>query len=356
MTSVVVVGGGYAGTSVAKELDEIADVTLVDPTAAFMHNVAALRALVDPTWLDRIFHPYERLLARGRFVQERATAVEGRRVTLASGEVLEPDYVVLATGSAYPFPAKSDEPVTDTAFEQFRAANKALAAADRVLVIGAGPTGLELAGEIKAHFPATHVTIADSAEHILAGPFADELRQELRTQLDQLGVELRLGVRLTELPSAPPATAAAIAVATEDGEKLTADIWFRTFGVRPQSSYLRGALAQAVDADGYVRVDQHLRVADGVFAVGDLTSADRNMAAIAGQQASLVAANLRALITGDGELSAYEPQPAGIAVPLGPDGGAGQFPGSTDIVGPETVAEVKGRHLLVDRFATLFNN
>jgi NADH dehydrogenase FAD-containing subunit len=355
MTSVVVVGGGYAGTRVAKELDEIADVTLVDGTAAFVHNVAALRALVDPTWLDRIFHPYERLLTRGRFVQERATEVDGRRVTLGSGEVLEPDYLVLATGSAYPFPAKSDEPATETAYEQFRAANQALVAAERVLVIGAGPTGLELAGEIKAYFPDKHVTIADAADDILPGPFGDPLRAELRDQLDRLGVELRLGVRLAELPSAPPATAASIAVATEDGEKLTADIWFRTFGVTPQSGYLRGALAQAVDADGYVRVDEHLRVADGVFAIGDLTAADRNMAAVAGHQAELVVANLRALITGEGKLSAYELAPVGIAVPLGPDGGAGQFPGSEEVIGADTVAELKGRHMMTDRFGALFN-
>src|SRR3981189_2900862 len=88
--SVVVVGGGYGGIRVAKALDDVADVTLLGPTEAFVHNIAAWRALVDPEWLDRIFFPYEQLLAHGRFLRDRAVAVDGRRVTLASGEVLEP--------------------------------------------------------------------------------------------------------------------------------------------------------------------------------------------------------------------------------------------------------------------------
>jgi NADH dehydrogenase FAD-containing subunit len=52
--SVVILGGGYGGINAAKALDDVADVTLVDPTEAFVHNVAAWRALVEPEWLDRI--------------------------------------------------------------------------------------------------------------------------------------------------------------------------------------------------------------------------------------------------------------------------------------------------------------
>src|SRR5438270_2361606 len=107
--SVVVVGGGYGGIHAAKALDDMAHVTLVDPAEAFVHNIASWRALVEPAWLERIFLPYEHLLAHGRFLRDRAVAIDGRRVTLASGDVLEPDYLVLATGSAYPFPAKTEE-------------------------------------------------------------------------------------------------------------------------------------------------------------------------------------------------------------------------------------------------------
>ena len=246
--SVVVLGGGYGGINAAKALDDVADVTLVDPTEAFVHNVAAWRSLVEPEWLDRIFLPYEHLLTQGRFVRDRAVAVDGRRVTLTSGDVLEPDYLVLATGSSYPFPAKTEEPNIESARSRFRTAHEALAAADRALIIGAGPAGLELAGEIKAFYPDKQVTIADVSEDILTGPYDQELRDELRRQLDALGVELRLGSALTNLPSAPPATLAPIRVGTEGGGELVADIWFRAFGVRPHSEYLDSGSLNAGEA------------------------------------------------------------------------------------------------------------
>jgi NADH dehydrogenase FAD-containing subunit len=354
--SVVVLGGGYGGITVAKRLDDVADVTLVDPSDAFMHNVAALRALVAPEWLEQIFLPYDRLLVHGRYLQDRAVAVDGRQVTLASGKRLEPDYLVLATGSSYTFPAKIDETGTAEAKARARAAHEALVSAGRVLLVGAGPVGLELAGEIKAAFPGKHVTIADVAPDILSGPYDQELREELRRQLGELGVELKLGSPLRELPSAEPATAAPIAIATEAGEKLTADIWYRCFGVTLHTGYLRGSLAAARNAQGYLQVDGHLRVKghDRVFAIGDIADADRDMAGFASMQGELLAANLRAVITGDGEQVAYERQPAMIAVPLGPEGGAGQFPGQEGIVGPAVIAEVKGRSMLIERSASIF--
>jgi NADH dehydrogenase FAD-containing subunit len=354
--SVVVVGGGYGGINAAKALDDVADVTLVDPTEAFVHNIAAWRALVDPEWLDRIFFPYEHLLARGRFLRDRAVAVDGHRVTLASGEVLEPDYLVLATGSAYPFPAKTDEPDIASARARHRAAHEALLAADRALVVGAGPSGLELAGEIKAFFPDKHVTVADISDDILVGPYDQALRDELRRQLDALGVELRLGAALAELPSAPPATLAPIAIGTADGRELVADIWFRAFGVRPQSEYLQGgALEDHRDERGYVRVDEHLRVVGEtqVFALGDVSDADRDMAGIANAQAGVVATNVRALITGTGELASYERFPPIIAIPLGPEGGAGLL--GDGVADAATIADLKGRHMGTDRLAALFD-
>jgi NADH dehydrogenase FAD-containing subunit len=354
--SVLVVGGGYGGINVAKALDDVAEVTLVDPTEAFVHNVAAWRALVEPEWLERIFFPYEHLLGHGRFLRDRAVAIEGRRVTLASGDVLEPDYLILATGSAYPFPAKTEEPDIASARARYRAAHEALLGADRAVIVGAGPSGLELAGEIKAFFPNKHVTIADISDDILVGPYDQALRVELRRQLDDLGVELRLGTAISELPTAPPATLAPIAIATAYGGEIVADIWFRAFGVRAHSEYLEGGgLADRRDERGYVRVDEHLRVLGEaqIFAIGDLTDADRDMAGIANRQATVVAANVRALITGTGQLSSYETFPPMIAIPLGPEGGAGLL--GDGVADAATIADLKGRHMGIDRLTALFD-
>jgi len=135
-----------------------------------------------------------------------------------------------------------------------------------------------------------------------------------------------------------------------------ADIWFRAFGVRPHSEYLDGGSHEARrDERGYLRVDEHLRVVGetNVFAVGDVSDADRDMAGIATQQAGVVAANVGTLIAGGGELTSWETFPPLIAIPLGPEGGAG-FIGD-GVADAATIAELKGRHMLLDTYAELFD-
>ena len=353
--TVVVIGGGYGGVNAARSLDEVADVVLVEPKDAFVHNVAALRALVDPSWLLRIYLPYDRLLHSGRVVQDRAAKVDTGLVELASGEEIHADYIVLATGSAYPFPAKSDVDTTAAAHHKVRAAHAALTAAQRVLLLGAGPVGVELAGEIKAAWPDKHVTLLDVADDVLGARFRPELKAELRRQLSDIGVELLLASPLRESPPTPPGQLQTFTARTESGVDVTADIWFRCYGVTPVSDYLTGDLSRARRADGFVEVTPYLQVAgqDRVFAIGDVTTADHKMAGIAGRQAQLVVGNIKALIAGDSALTAYQPSPTAIIVPIGSQGGSGQLPGSDDLAAPEVVAGVKGRDMMVDRFAEL---
>jgi hypothetical protein len=77
------------------------------------------------------------------------------------------------------------------------------------------------------------------------------------------------------------------------------------------------------------------------------------MAGIAKAQADVVAANVRALITGGGELTSYDTFPPMIAIPLGPEGGAG-FLGD-GVADAATIADLKGRHMLIDRYEALFD-
>ena len=259
--TVAVIGGGYGGIHVAKYLDADADVVLVEPKDAFVHNVAALRARVDPTWLTRIYYPYDGLLARGRVVRDRAAKVDVGRVVLASGEEIRPDYIVLATGSAYPFPAKHDVDSAAAAHDKVRVAHAALSAAHRVLLLGAGPVGIELAGEIKAVWPDKHVTLLDVADDVLGERFRPDLKAELRRELTGIGVEPRLSSPLRDSPPVPPGELRTFTVVTQAGAELTADIWFRCYGVSPVSDYLVGELAAARRPDGFVEVTPFLRVA-----------------------------------------------------------------------------------------------
>jgi NADH dehydrogenase FAD-containing subunit len=351
-----VIGGGYAGVGVAKALDEDLDVVLVEPKDAFVHNIGALRALVEPTFLPKIFFPYERLLANGRVVRDRAVEVSARHVVLASGETIAADYIVLATGSMYPFPAKSNAHDAEDAIDNYRAAYNELAQANRVLLVGAGPVGIELAGEIVAKWPDKHVTLLDLGDEVLGGGFRPELRAELRKQLVELGVEVVLGEGLHELPPTVATELATFTVTTNTGRQITADIWFQCFGVTPVSDYLSDDLAAARRPDGFVNVGPALQLAEheNVFAIGDVSTADAKMAGMARMQADLVAQNIIKLVNGDHDLGAYEPFGPAIVVPIGPEGGSGQLPGQEELASREMVASVKGRDLMVDRFAETF--
>lgn len=339
-THVIVVGGGYGGITVAKALDDVADVTVIEPRDTFVHHVAALRAVVDPSWVERIFLPYDRLLTRGRFVRDRAVRVDGTRVELASGATLSGAHVVVATGVGYPYPAKIDSTDSAAAQARLRATHDELATADRVLLLGAGPVGLELAGEIAAAWPTKQVTVADRSPTLLPGRYPEEFRVEVRRQLDELGVRLLLDTTVPQPPT-PPGRAGGFSVAG-----VGADIWFRCHGTQPRTP---------------LPVDAYLRVRDqpGQWAVGDVTDVpELKMARLAQAHGEVVAANIRALLTDgaltNGALTAHEPAPDMLVLPLGPKGGAGWGPGF-GLLGAAETAEAKGADLFLGYYRALLN-
>ncbi|MEW2180232.1 FAD-dependent oxidoreductase [Streptomyces sp. NPDC005406] len=357
--SVLVVGGGYGGAAVAKALDEVADVVLVDPKDAFVHAAGSLRALVRPDWADNIFFPYDTLLRRGSVRRERVTAVDPGGVTLASGERVEAAYLILATGSDYPFPAKTETDLSGEALQRIREAHAELATAERVLIAGAGPVGLELSGEIKAVWPDKHVIVTDPAGQLVPG-FLPEFRAELHRQLDALGVELRLGVALAEQPPAEPGRAKPFTVATTGGDEISADIWFRCYGGRTNGDYLADGRVAVRTPQGRVRVTEALNVEghDHIYALGDITDvAEAKMAGHAMKHAEVVAENVLARMRGERPTATYRPSPVPSALlPLGPGGGVGQVPSPDGpvILPAAAVSEYKGVDLFTGRFAELF--
>lgn len=369
--TVAVIGGGYGGAAVAKALDQETEVVLVEPKDAFVHSAGALRALVRPDWAENIFFPYDRLLRRGRVVRERAASVDPDGVTLTSGGRIDADFLVLATGSDYAFPAKTETDSAAEALRRLRVAHDELAGAERVLIVGAGPVGLELAGEIRAVWPGKRIVVIDPAEELLSG-FVPELRDELLRQLDALGIELRLGTGLAAQPPTAPGQAKTFTVATSAGDPVTADIWFRCYGVRVNGHYLADGRLTARTPKGQVRVtgtlnvhghDQpYAHVYAHVYALGDLTDlAEAKMAGYAMKHAAVIAENILAQVRGERPAAVYRPSPVpSVLLPLGPGGGVGQAPSDDRetpvpvLVPAERVAAYKGADLFVGRFAALF--
>lgn len=313
--TVVIVGGGYGGSVVAKALDSEADVVLIDPRDAFINTAGSLRAVTRPDWAGNMFFPYQEWLTSGTVIRDRAVSVDPGGVSLASGRRVEADFLVLATGSSYAYPAKPSADSTGEVLDDLRRTHKELLDAERVLIAGAGPVGLELAGEIKEVWPEKQVTIVDPAERLLPA-FQPELREDLHRQLDDLGVRLRLRTGLAELPPTEPGQGGTFTVTTTDGEEISADIWFRAHGVHVNSDYLADGQLTTRTPQGQVPVTEtlnvydHDRIYDRVYAIGDLTDvAEAKMAGYATQHAEVVAQNITAQLRGQRPPTGPRPTP-----------------------------------------------
>ncbi|WP_218001900.1 FAD-dependent oxidoreductase [Microtetraspora malaysiensis] len=215
------------------------------------------------------------------------------------------------------------------------------------------------AGEIKEVWPDKHVTIVDPAEKLLSG-FQPEVVEDLHGQLDARGIEVRPGTSLAALPSTEPGQADAFTVTTTDGEEITADIWFRAYGVSTNSGYLADGRLTTLNSRGQVPVTEFLNVEgyDHVYAVGDITDvAEAKMAGYAMQHAEVVAKNITAQLNGEPPTATYQPLPYPmILLPLGPNGGVGQLPSPEGpFVAPASmVSEFKGADLFTGRFIGQF--
>uniref|UniRef100_A0A3B5L383 Ferroptosis suppressor protein 1 n=1 Tax=Xiphophorus couchianus TaxID=32473 RepID=A0A3B5L383_9TELE len=105
---VVVVGGGFGGIAAAQQLRSAGfGFTLLDIRDSFHHNVAALRASVQPGFAQRTFIPYAETFGTS-FLQGGVEQVdpEQQLVVLQGGREVQYSHLILCTGSDGPFPGK----------------------------------------------------------------------------------------------------------------------------------------------------------------------------------------------------------------------------------------------------------
>jgi len=360
---VVVVGAGYAGATVARELDEVADVTLIEPKDHFVHASGTLRTTVDANWDNQVFHSLDNLLINGKIIHDAARLVTPHKVMFTATSGVEADYIVLATGTTYPFPAKFIEERAWVARSRLARMRESLTEATGALIVGAGPVGLELAGELVSAFPQLKITIVDRNTEILHDDeYIPELRQELRSQLEAAGVEFVLGDVLGYLPPVDVGVFHDFTVATTGGTEIHAQIWFRAYGNKQESDYLDGALGTARRHDGSIRVEPTMQVKgfDNVYAVGDVNDVpETKRAHTAMVQARVAVKNIKAMIAGEQPTAQYLPRPGRIIVPLGPSGGASQIElpdGTHEVVGGAETAKLKGQDLMTGPIVRLLRN
>ena len=264
-TSIVVIGGGYAGVLAANRLQAHPDVTvtLINPRPEFVERIRLhqLAAGNDDAvaGFEQVLHPDIRLVVDTAVRIDAETA----RVQLASGGGLDYDYLVYAVGSSFTAPQSVpgvDEFACSVAeFEQarrLRARLQALPAGAPIVVVGAGLTGIETAAEL-AELGRPVTLIGDT----LAPSLGEGARAAVGRRLGKLGVALCLGPEVRRVDGH--------GVSLSDGSRIPAAItvWTAGFAV-PQLAAESGL---ATDRIGRLLTDETLTSIDDerIVACGD---------------------------------------------------------------------------------------
>lgn len=351
---IVIVGGGYIGAELAKALDDMADVVLVEQNSHFVHAPAMIRAVVDPALLDRALIPYDGLLKHGRIIQDKAQNVSDTGVTLASGEEIPADYIVVATGSNNAVPFKSN----GADIEALRAANAQvhtlLNAANTVAIVGAGAVGTELAGEIAYAHPDKKVHLISSEIQLFAN-FPAKLGRQLAEKLEQAGVDIILGARAQNLESLTEPYSGTLTLST--GQSLAADLIFPVIGSKAASTLMETLPGVNIGTGNRAKTDHWMRPSSyaNVFAAGDVAEMGDAMTIVgAGRQLAWLKKTLVALAGGQKleQLKPYTPhKKAPILVPLGPEKGNSFL--SLFVAGNFLTSRLKGKDLFLTKYNKL---
>jgi pyruvate/2-oxoglutarate dehydrogenase complex dihydrolipoamide dehydrogenase (E3) component len=193
----------------------------------------------------------------GRLAGTGAVEVDGKTYTAAN--------VVLANGAAPFVPPVPGLRELDGVWGT-REATSMKAVPRHLLVLGGGPAGVELAQVVNRL--GGSATVIDGAPHLLGrepAPLGEALGEELRGE----GIELVLGVKVTGARR----DGDNYVLETDDGRELRGDKLLVATGRRPRVEDI-GLETVGVEADPKgVKVDDHLRVADRLWAIGDVNGA-----------------------------------------------------------------------------------
>lgn len=255
---VVVVGGGFAGRIAAGRIRRAGlPVTLVDPRPATIERTRLHQAAARETDVARPLDAYTRRIGAD-LVQARAAQVRGDHLVLDDGGALPFEQLVVATGSVVDrsLPGLEHALTLDDleAAVRLRARAAELPDGAKLVVVGAGLTGIELATELAEAHPRLRVTLIGRL--VDWSPRGERI---LREALDALGVE-HLDVRATAVHARGLET---------DAGRLDADL-IAWCGGMTASPWLRSS-GLPVDRRGRLSVDAHLRVVghERVVAAGD---------------------------------------------------------------------------------------
>jgi NADH dehydrogenase len=332
---VVVVGGGFGGLSVARALEAApVRVTLIDKSNHHLFQPLLYQVAMAGLTPGEIAVPIRSVVRRQDNVRVLLAEVRGidlaaRRISTRECAPIEYDFLVLAPGAVNSYfghdewarvaPGLKD---LDDAVEIRRRVLLAFEAAERepdpivqrrmltFVVIGAGPTGVELAGAIAelatfvlsrdfraVHPDQTRVVLVEAGPRVLAS-FEPETSERARRTLEQMGIEIRTGVRVTGIDPTG---------VTLGGERIDSSTVLWAAGVR--ASPLVAALGIETDRAGRVPVEADCALPGHpeAFCIGDAavfipagtTAPLPGTSPVAMQQGRFVARAIKRAIDGD---------------------------------------------------------
>jgi NADH:ubiquinone reductase (H+-translocating) len=292
---VLVIGGGFAGLTAMRGLARSgAQVTLVDRNVystfqplLYQVATAGLTAadVAYPLWTAT-----GRRGARYRKGELTRLDLERRIATLAAGDQLSYDYLIIATGVSAAFfgvagaaehslslyTRRDAVVLRNTLMDALERRNEGLTDPEiEITVVGGGATGVELSGTLAelrnfalhAVYPRIdrsmfHVRLIEMGPALLA-PYEPKLRDYTRQQLVNRGVEVVLGTAIKEVRDG--------SVLLADGSELRSDITVWAAGVSGPDAGWTAGLPRG--KGGRIEVGADLRVTgqERVFAVGDIS-------------------------------------------------------------------------------------
>jgi NADH dehydrogenase len=320
---VVIVGAGFGGLSAAKALAGSAfEVTVIDRHNYHLFQPLLYQVATAGLSPADIASPIRGILARAQNINVVLGKVSGvdmvRREVIAEGRRIAFDYLILATGAQHAYFGHGDwaafapglKTIDDATYIRRRillAFEKAETEPDpaqrarllNFVIIGGGPTGVEMAGAIaelanralakdfRSIDPrCARIILVEAAPRLLT-PFDPSLSEAAKRSLETLGVEVRLGAAVTALDSE------GVSLGTERIEARTV-IWGAGVMASPAGLWL-GAEADRV---GRVKAAPDLSVPGhpDIFVIGDTASASAadgkplpGVAPVAKQQGQYVA-------------------------------------------------------------------
>jgi NADH dehydrogenase len=326
---VVIVGGGFGGLNAAKTLaDRPVDVTLVDRENYHLFQPLLYQVATAGLSPGDIAEPIRAILRRHPNVRVLLGEVavidpEGRSVRLADGQEIGYDFLILAAGARHSYfghdgweQAAPGLKSLDDALEVRRRILVAFEAAEReeaverqaalltFVVVGAGPTGVELAGalaEIGRHTVArdfrridprgSRVLLLEGGPRVLP-TFPASLSARAEDSLRRLGVEVRTGAMVTAVD--------AEGVTVDRGRIAAATV---LWAAGNRASPLGAQLGAPLDRAGRVHVEPDLTVPGHpeIYVVGDLALVPSvpGVAPAAMQMGRAAAENVRRTLRGE---------------------------------------------------------